>query len=57
MFDSGGKAQAPTIHHDAEWGAIKEQLAQTKRNIDNVSVVFELDILERFRPTRKRVRI
>jgi cytochrome c5 len=46
LVHSGGKTQAPTIHHDDEWGAILEQLARTKRGVNTVSVSFDLEILE-----------
>ncbi|PIL35259.1 hypothetical protein GSI_01984 [Ganoderma sinense ZZ0214-1] len=41
----GGKAHAPTIQTDQEWGTLVRQLRATRRGITTVQVMFNLDVM------------
>ncbi|KAI1787692.1 hypothetical protein LXA43DRAFT_1064173 [Ganoderma leucocontextum] len=41
----GGKAHAPTIQTDQEWGTLVRQLRTTRRGITTVQVMFNLDVM------------
>jgi len=48
-FFSGGKTNAPTIHDDAEYSTVIDQLHNTRRTVTAVLVAIDMDQMEPYR--------